>query len=105
MSRRSKHRAGTRLNTRGVDRAGNPANFVETEQLIWTHEEQRLLAFVQVRGSVPVFWAQPPNLSYHPCQDPQNTMRSERKRGERRERERDSEKQVLHFVSIGEQSC
>eukprot|EP01052_Picozoa_sp_SAG31_P050126 SAG31_NODE_11302_length_1044_cov_0.917460_1_plen_241_part_10 len=68
VSRRSKLRAGTRLNTRGVDRAGNPANFVETEQLMWCDDRhhKRLLAFTQVRGSVPVFWAQEPDLSYNP---------------------------------------
>ena len=33
LSRRSRHRAGTRYKRRGVDEAGNCANYVETEQV------------------------------------------------------------------------
>lgn len=33
ISRRSKYRAGTRYETRGVDGNGNVANYIETEQV------------------------------------------------------------------------
>lgn len=56
ISRRSRFRAGTRYNTRGVDDDGNVANFVETEQIV--NIGKYTLAFVQIRGSVPVFWEQ-----------------------------------------------
>lgn len=56
ISRLSCLRAGTRFNTRGVDDNGNVANFVETETLVYIRSN--VLSFVQVRGSVPVFWEQ-----------------------------------------------
>nr|XP_033798873.1 phosphatidylinositide phosphatase SAC2 [Geotrypetes seraphini] len=56
ISRRSRHRAGMRYKRRGVDKNGNVANCVETEQLIHVHNHT--LSFVQTRGSVPVFWSQ-----------------------------------------------
>ena len=34
ITRKSRHRAGTRYFTRGIDEAGNVANFNETEQII-----------------------------------------------------------------------
>lgn len=63
ISRRSRHRAGTRYKKRGVDDAGYVANYVETEQclLVGGH----VLSFVQVRGSVPVYWSQP-GFKYRP---------------------------------------
>lgn len=64
ISRRSILRAGTRLFTRGVDRDGNVANFVETEQIIEFHGDRS--SFVQVRGSIPLFWQQYPDLRYKP---------------------------------------
>ncbi|KAI9149699.1 Inositol-1,4,5-trisphosphate 5-phosphatase 1 [Blastocladiella emersonii ATCC 22665] len=57
ISRMGSRRAGTRYNTRGIDDAGAVANYVETEMIYRTPEQ--LLSFVQVRGSVPVFWDQP----------------------------------------------
>nr|KAF6303874.1 inositol polyphosphate-5-phosphatase F [Myotis myotis] len=45
-----------RYKRRGVDRNGNVANYVETEQLIHVHNHT--LSFIQTRGSVPVFWSQ-----------------------------------------------
>ncbi|WKX89407.1 hypothetical protein Q1695_008791 [Nippostrongylus brasiliensis] len=56
ISRRSVHRAGVRYLRRGIDSESNVANFVETELLldIFGHH----LSFVQVRGSVPIFWSQ-----------------------------------------------
>lgn len=63
ISRRSRHRAGTRYKRRGVDEEGRVANYVETEQIVsYSHHR---VAFVQVRGSVPVFWSQP-GYKYRP---------------------------------------
>lgn len=56
ISRLGWKRAGARFKTRGVDDEGNVANFVETETVL-TLEEQ-VMSFVQVRGSVPLFWEQ-----------------------------------------------
>lgn len=57
VARRSRLRAGVRYLRRGVDEAGNVANFVETEQIVeWRGHR---MSFVQTRGSVPVFWHQP----------------------------------------------
>lgn len=64
VSRRSCKRAGTRLFTRGVDSEGNVANFVETEQIIEFEGYQS--SFVQIRGSIPLFWQQYPNLKLKP---------------------------------------
>ncbi|XP_065189386.1 phosphatidylinositol-3-phosphatase SAC1-like [Sycon ciliatum] len=64
ISRRSTYRAGTRFFVRGVDRDGHAANFVETEQLV-THGKA-IASFVQIRGSIPLFWSQRPSLQYAP---------------------------------------
>ncbi|KIY47483.1 DNase I-like protein [Fistulina hepatica ATCC 64428] len=56
ISRLGWKRAGTRFNTRGVDDDGNCANFVETEVILAT--DQHCVSYVQVRGSVPLFWEQ-----------------------------------------------
>lgn len=64
ISRRSVRRAGTRWNKRGIDRDGNVGNFVETEQVIESHGVRT--SFVQVRGSIPLFWQQKTNYSYMP---------------------------------------
>ncbi|XP_031350029.1 phosphatidylinositide phosphatase SAC2 isoform X1 [Photinus pyralis] len=63
ISRRSRFRAGTRYKRRGVDDNGECANYVETEQMITYHHHQ--VSFVQVRGSVPVYWSQP-GYKYRP---------------------------------------
>lgn len=63
VSRRSRHRAGTRYKRRGVDENGHVANYVETEQILTFRSHQ--MAFTQVRGSVPVFWSQP-GYKYRP---------------------------------------
>ncbi|KAK0400060.1 hypothetical protein QR680_003335 [Steinernema hermaphroditum] len=57
ISRLSLERVGTRFNVRGVNDYGSVANFVETEQLIIY--DNRESSFVQIRGSVPLFWDQP----------------------------------------------
>lgn len=56
ISRLGWKRSGTRFNTRGVDDDGNCANFVETETIFST--DQHCFSYVQVRGSVPLFWEQ-----------------------------------------------
>jgi hypothetical protein len=56
ISRRSIHHAGTRYNTRGIDDEGHVANFVETEQIV--RLSKHFLSYVQVRGSVPIFFQQ-----------------------------------------------
>ncbi|XP_075149037.1 phosphatidylinositide phosphatase spermathreecae isoform X2 [Haematobia irritans] len=63
VSRRSRHRAGTRYKRRGVDENGYCANYVETEQILSFRHHQ--LAFTQVRGSVPIYWSQP-GYKYRP---------------------------------------
>lgn len=57
ISRLSCERAGTRFNVRGVNDDGNVANFVETEQAIYMDNE--VTSYLQIRGSVPLFWEQP----------------------------------------------
>jgi hypothetical protein len=57
ISRLSSRRAGTRFNSRGIDDNGNVANFVETETIFYCPAPNALcFSYVQVRGSVPVFW-------------------------------------------------
>ncbi|GBB91089.1 hypothetical protein RclHR1_01820018 [Rhizophagus clarus] len=56
ISKLSCKRAGTRYNTRGIDDDGNVANFVETETIL--QMPNTCFSYVQVRGSVPVFWEQ-----------------------------------------------
>ena len=52
LSRRSRHRAGTRYKRRGVDEEGNCANYVETEQVraaensFWQSKESRDCALI-----------------------------------------------------------
>ncbi|TWU78378.1 inositol polyphosphate 5-phosphatase [Metarhizium rileyi] len=61
ISRLSCRRAGTRFNSRGIDDDGYVANFVETET-IFCSPAGTLFSYVQVRGSVPVFWEQTADL-------------------------------------------
>ena len=61
VSRLSCRRAGTRFNSRGIDDDGNVANFVETETIFY-HHSSLCFSYVQVRGSVPLFWEQAPGL-------------------------------------------
>ena len=63
IARRSRHFAGTRYLKRGVNDFGHVANDVETEQMVdaggdWDYAPLRLSSFVQVRGSIPLFWFQ-----------------------------------------------
>jgi hypothetical protein len=89
VSRRSRHRAGTRYFSRGLDESGHASNFNETEQAIILNDESskgpisyagdmgmqhnkvrgreaQVLSYVQTRGSVPVYWAEVNTLKYTP---------------------------------------
>ncbi|NXR55033.1 SYNJ2 protein, partial [Hippolais icterina] len=56
ISRISCERAGVRFHVRGVNDDGHVSNFVETEQTIYLNDD--VSSFVQLRGSVPLFWEQ-----------------------------------------------
>ena len=85
ITRRSRHRTGTRYMTRGIDEEGHVANFDETEQTIILNDtssggmgssgfgskpvggsETQVLSYVQTRGSVPLYWAEINTLKYTP---------------------------------------
>jgi hypothetical protein len=71
ISRLSCRRAGTRFNARGIDDEGNVANYVETEMTLWSpigEAQGEVFSYIQVRGSLPIFWEQPPSLN--PLQQP-----------------------------------
>ncbi|KAI8900644.1 SacI homology domain-containing protein [Globomyces pollinis-pini] len=65
LARRSPYRAGTRYHTRGIDENGKVANFVETEQIIQGHDDF-VRSYVQIRGSIPIFWKQQVGVKYKP---------------------------------------
>ncbi|OJJ43013.1 hypothetical protein ASPZODRAFT_136894 [Penicilliopsis zonata CBS 506.65] len=73
ISRQSSRRAGTRFNSRGIDDDGNVANFVETELILWS-PPGIAFSYVQVRGSVPIFWEQ--NAGFLPGQQKIEITRS-----------------------------
>ncbi|KAI1860676.1 hypothetical protein JX265_002834 [Neoarthrinium moseri] len=62
VSRRAIKRAGLRYLRRGIDEDGYAANGVETEQLLSTPSwsDSNIFSFVQVRGSIPLFFTQSP---------------------------------------------
>ena len=81
FSRRSPNRAGCRFARRGVDKSGAVANEVLTdfvvEQSFGTGApgtpaglphgaHTQLVVFSQLRGSIPLYWSQKPNLKYTP---------------------------------------
>ena len=66
ISRRSRHRVGTRFFMRGCDEEGRVANFVETEQIVVEGSGGGVSSFVQTRGSMPMFWSQAPDIRYMP---------------------------------------
>lgn len=91
ITRRSRHRAGTRYFSRGIDENGNASNFNETEQIVLLNDnpsglggfaggggmqngkvggsqgrETQIMSYVQTRGSVPVYWAEVNTLHYTP---------------------------------------
>jgi hypothetical protein len=55
-----------RFTMRGVDEEGHVANFVESEQAL-LHGDGRQTAFVQIRGSIPLFWSSPVCMKYTPA--------------------------------------
>ncbi|GCB68204.1 hypothetical protein scyTo_0013796, partial [Scyliorhinus torazame] len=57
ISRLSCERVGASFYVRGIDDDGHVSNFVETEQVIYL--DDAVSSFVQIRGSVPLFWEQP----------------------------------------------
>lgn len=72
LSRRSWLRTGKRFISRGIDDQGNVSNYAETEQLLFIYNKQdqnsdvSVLSYVQIRGSVPLYWQQAPTLKYAP---------------------------------------
>ncbi|KAI3634939.1 hypothetical protein MIR68_007320 [Amoeboaphelidium protococcarum] len=69
LSRRGVSRMGTRYFSRGIDQDGNVSNFVETEQILWTNDKSHVFSFVQIRGSIPLFWHQKINVKYAPSME------------------------------------
>lgn len=65
FTRRSWRRVGTRFNVRGVDKDGCVANFCETEMLL-VKPNRAVCSYVQVRGSIPLYWDQMVTLKYMP---------------------------------------
>ncbi|GAA6057686.1 hypothetical protein JCM3770_003842 [Rhodotorula araucariae] len=62
LSRRSTERPGLRYQRRGINDAGEVANFVETEFIVACTREgaRHVCSFVQIRGSMPLYWSQSP---------------------------------------------
>jgi len=69
ISRRSRFRAGTRFTKRGADSSGHVANYAETEQVCvlrlinTTKVRTILLSHVQTRGSIPLRWSSPADVT------------------------------------------
>ncbi|KAL0946733.1 hypothetical protein HGRIS_012912 [Hohenbuehelia grisea] len=59
-SRRSRDRAGLRYQRRGIDDEAHVANFVETETIMRVERggKANIFSYVQIRGSIPLFWTQ-----------------------------------------------
>ncbi|KAL7754058.1 Phosphoinositide phosphatase sac1 [Sorochytrium milnesiophthora] len=81
VSRKRVHRVGTRYHSRGIDENGHVSNYVETEQVLCTEDSSAavtqlspelrqtrnvVMSFVQIRGSIPLFWRQKANGLYVP---------------------------------------
>lgn len=63
ISRRDTRRLGMRYQRRGVNEDGNVANFAESEQILEMtrgENEAHICSFLQIRGSIPLFWSQSP---------------------------------------------
>ncbi|VDB82776.1 unnamed protein product [Peniophora sp. CBMAI 1063] len=60
ISRRSRERAGLRYQRRGIDDDARVANFVETEAITRINREgvTNVFSYVQIRGSIPLYWTQ-----------------------------------------------
>ncbi|KAI9224253.1 SacI homology domain-containing protein [Blastocladiella britannica] len=70
ITRKRVHRVGTRYHSRGIDVDGHVANYVETEQVISYQVPVDLVthvrSYVQIRGSIPLYWRQKVNSKYTP---------------------------------------
>ena len=88
LTRKSRHRTGTRYFSRGIDENGHVSNFNETEQIAVLNNSDsfsagdfsssngsaspssgrdvQIISYVQTRGSVPVYWAEVNKLKYTP---------------------------------------
>jgi hypothetical protein len=68
ISRKDCRRPGRRFVTRGLDREGNAANFVETEHIFVQYNQPRMkvASLVQIRGSIPLIWSMKPNMKWSP---------------------------------------
>ena len=69
IGRRNRHFAGRRYLKRGITTDGNVANDVETEQILeevsgWIGKP-KISSFIQIRGSIPIYWFQTQNSFYH----------------------------------------
>ncbi|THU85663.1 hypothetical protein K435DRAFT_869083 [Dendrothele bispora CBS 962.96] len=66
VSRRSKERAGLRYQRRGIDDEACVANFVESEMIMGVErgdgesggKSKSIFGYVQIRGSIPLYWTQ-----------------------------------------------
>ncbi|EFC45272.1 phosphoinositide polyphosphatase domain protein [Naegleria gruberi] len=66
IARRSRYYAGTRYLKRGISDGGHVANHVEIEQIVYeanhhlfnNQSQGAFSSFVQVRGSIPLYWSQ-----------------------------------------------
>ncbi|KAL0237459.1 hypothetical protein PCE1_000856 [Barthelona sp. PCE] len=56
ISRRTREYAGTRYLKRGINSRGYVANEVETEQIVYCPNDKLVSSYVQIRGSIPLFW-------------------------------------------------
>eukprot|EP01035_Chromulina_nebulosa_P022922 gene22922-29691_t len=54
-----------RFTKRGIDSNGNVANFVETEQIL-IFPDSTVFSYVQIRGSIPLYWKSPVTMKYEP---------------------------------------
>ncbi|EPY51723.1 inositol polyphosphate phosphatase [Schizosaccharomyces cryophilus OY26] len=82
ITRHATDHSGTRYFSRGVDQNGKVANFNETEQVLLIDstlvpDERILLSYTQIRGSIPMFWAEINDLRYLPRLVVQPTTYSE----------------------------
>jgi hypothetical protein len=58
ISRRSTENIGTRYHSRGINNNASVSNFIETEQILKV--ATKTYSFMQIRGSIPIFWSQTP---------------------------------------------
>jgi hypothetical protein len=69
ISRKGCFRSGVKFFSRGIDVNGNTANYVESEQIIVFKNDKKvynICSYSQLRGSIPLFWSQFPDLSKSP---------------------------------------